>query len=995
MLKSTFIPMSRHLNFLLKGPLAGGARVFLLLALGIILAAPQFAQNASTLPDPVPDSTYPNLFYGSVPSTTNAIRPVLVFVPGFKATASNWWINNDMYSKAYASGYRTAFMSMSADNSRNDSDFATNGLMIRTLLPSVLSHYGVSKVYFVGHSEGGLDIQSALLDSATLNATAAVFTIDTPNHGTALADCAQGPSGTLCYAAAQYFQLDGPALQSMTTANVAQFRATADPYFLTAGVQFYTLAGTTGSGNIITDLTGLVLTGLVPGVPNDGLVTVPESQLPDGYAAEIGEIKTDHFDAMQGSESFPYIKSRIDAQEIAAPEFSRIATGGFGDDHNTFMWSMEWFNGKLYVGTGRDVNCYAHADDLVQTGLAIAYPIPGCPADYKDLSLQAEIWQYTPETKTWLRVYQSPADIPIGTDSAGNQVFAAEDIVYRGMAVFTEADGTQALYIAANSASATFDMIPPYDTQGYPNPRILRTTDGINFTAIPMDPGTFMGSIVANSTTEFKVRGFRDLVVYNGVMYATATDYIGTGSIIASSNPSAGNNAWQAVSPPTETMPVRTLLVFNNYLYVGGGDARVGQPNPNGGAVIPDGYFVYKTANPTTDLSSFTQIVTDGAGVVAGQRAHDALSMAVFNNQLYVGTDRPTEMVRLNPDDSWDLLVGPPRDTPQGMKYPLSGMSNGFGNTFTGHFYRMAAYNNHLYLGTWDWSESLQPLPYVDPVFLYEYGTDLYKTPDGIHWSALSHNGLNDPENFGIRSFVPTSVGLFLGTTRPFGGAQVWVNQGTLDLNGDGVIDQRDIDMINAALNTPATGPNDPRDLNQDGVINVLDERILVTQCTLPGCAVTSLPSAAAAAAAIAPPADLASVSSATAGGNALLSWTASPGAVKYHVYRSNLIPILNFVPANALSSIFTYLNQQCPPGSDPNSLACGLLNFLLGFNNNPTIAFPPAWVEVGVATSPAFNDTPPAPNPSRYFVRAEDAQGNVSVPSNIVQAPSFGAPAQ
>ncbi len=982
--------MSHSVKSLIKSSLAG-TRVLLLSVLGIILAGAPFALNGAAIPDPVPDSTYPNLFYGALPTSTNATRPVLVFVHGFRGTASNWWINNDMYSRAYNAGYRTAFMSMSADNSRNDSDFVTNGLMIRTLLPSVLTHYGVSKVYFVGHSEGGLDIQSALLDAATLNATTAVFTVDSPNQGTALADCAQGPSGTLCYAAAQYFQLNGPALQSLTTANVAQFRATADPYFLTAGIQFYTLAGTTGSGNIITDLTGLVLTGLIPGVPNDGLVTVPESQLPDGYAAEIGQIKTDHFDAMQGSESFPYIKSRIEAQEIAAPEFSRIATGGFGDDHNDFMWSMEWFNGKLYVGTGRDVTCFSHADDLVQTGLAIAYPIPGCPADYKDLSLQAEIWQYTPETKTWVRVYQSPADIPVGTDQAGNPAFVAEDIVFRGMAVFTEADGTQALYVAGDDASPLYDSIPPYNTQGYPLPRILRTTDGVNFAPIPMAPGTFLGDIVKNSTTQFKVRGFRDLLVYNGKLYATATDYIGTGSIISSSNPSAGNDAWQQVSPPTATMPVRTMLVFNNYLYIGGGDARIGQPRPGGG-INPDGYFVYKTTNPTTDLSSFTQIITDGAGVPLGARAHDALSMTVFNNQLYVGTDRPTELVRLNPDDSWDLLVGPPRNTPQGMKYPLSGMSSGFGNTFTGHFYRMAAYNNQLYLGTWDWSDSLQPLPYFDPVFLYEYGTDLYKTSDGIHWNALSHNGLNDPGNFGIRTLLPTSVGLFLGTTRPFGGAQVWVNQQTLDLNGDGVIDQRDVDLINQALNKPPTGPNAAMDLNQDGVINVLDERILATQCTHAGCAVASVPQTAAA---IPAPTNLTSVSSAAAGGNAILSWAASAGAVKYHVYRSNLVPLLNFVPTQALSALFTSLNQECPSGSDPNSLACGLLDLLSGFSNNPTIAFPPDWVEVGVTTSPAFHDIPPAPNPSRYFVRAEDAQGNVSIPSNIVQAPSFAAPAQ
>ena len=203
--------MSHSVKSLIKSSLAG-TRVLLLSVLGIILAGAPFALNGAAIPDPVPDSTYPNLFYGALPTSTNATRPVLVFVHGFRGTASNWWINNDMYSRAYNAGYRTAFMSMSADNSRNDSDFVTNGLMIRTLLPSVLTHYGVSKVYFVGHSEGGLDIQSALLDAATLNATTAVFTVDSPNQGTALADCAQGPSGTLCYAAAQYLPVKWPSV---------------------------------------------------------------------------------------------------------------------------------------------------------------------------------------------------------------------------------------------------------------------------------------------------------------------------------------------------------------------------------------------------------------------------------------------------------------------------------------------------------------------------------------------------------------------------------------------------------------------------------------------------------------------------------------------------------------------------------------------------------------------------------------------------------------
>jgi hypothetical protein len=56
------------------------------------------------------------------------------------------------------------------------------------------------------------------------------------------------------------------------------------------------------------------------------------------------------------------------------------------------------------------------------------------------------------------------------------------------------------------------------------------------------------------------------------------------------------------------------------------------------------------------------------------------------------------------------------------------------------------------------------------------------------------------------------------------------------DLNGDGIVDKADVALITDALNTPANGPNDARDLNHDGVINALDARIVVTLCTHPGC---------------------------------------------------------------------------------------------------------------------------------------------------------------
>jgi len=57
------------------------------------------------------------------------------------------------------------------------------------------------------------------------------------------------------------------------------------------------------------------------------------------------------------------------------------------------------------------------------------------------------------------------------------------------------------------------------------------------------------------------------------------------------------------------------------------------------------------------------------------------------------------------------------------------------------------------------------------------------------------------------------------------------------DLNFDGKVNQDDLNILLSALNTPANGPNDARDLNHDGLINALDARVLVTLCTLSGCA--------------------------------------------------------------------------------------------------------------------------------------------------------------
>jgi hypothetical protein len=74
----------------------------------------------------------------------------------------------------------------------------------------------------------------------------------------------------------------------------------------------------------------------------------------------------------------------------------------------------------------------------------------------------------------------------------------------------------------------------------------------------------------------------------------------------------------------------------------------------------------------------------------------------------------------------------------------------------------------------------------------------------------------------GLSKALPVVVGVF-----PMRG----------DLNGDGAVDQNDIQILLQAVNTPSTGPGDPRDLNNDGRIDTLDAQILANLCSRPACA--------------------------------------------------------------------------------------------------------------------------------------------------------------
>jgi hypothetical protein len=64
------------------------------------------------------------------------------------------------------------------------------------------------------------------------------------------------------------------------------------------------------------------------------------------------------------------------------------------------------------------------------------------------------------------------------------------------------------------------------------------------------------------------------------------------------------------------------------------------------------------------------------------------------------------------------------------------------------------------------------------------------------------------------------------------------VQAAVCDIDTNGVVDRLDLSLIISARNTPAGGPDDPRDADGDGTITVLDVRTCIRQCNVPGCAI-------------------------------------------------------------------------------------------------------------------------------------------------------------
>ena len=597
----------------------------------------------------------------------------------------------------------------------------------------------------------------------------------------------------------------------------------------------------------------------------------------------------------------------------AVPGIPQIARGGFGDYQNSYSWSMAWFKGKLYVGTNHNELCvereteqFYHPDQTYYT----VHPMPEvtCPANPYDLNLQAEIWQFDPATNRWTMVFKSPNNVP---NPRAPGKFVARDTAFRGMVVQHDANGQDALYVGGVTAD---EYIPELAATN--PPRILRTTDGRTFAPLNGAPAT-----LNTANGPFPAVGYRAMVSFNGRLLVTATrGLLGDGVVEEIGQPYSAHPTFTQIMP--NTIEAYEMEVFNGNLYVGGGDSK-----------NKTGYAVWKTDAVGVPFS-VTPIVTGGAG--RGNDITSVVSMHVFQNRLYVGSSGwyttpipASELIRVNPDDSWQLVAGNPRPVNGATVSPISGLPDGFGNPFNAHFWRQADFQSSLFVGTNDWSYTFRFHPTIDKLLRPQYGFDIWTSCDGQYWSALTQNAFGDGLfNFGARTFASTPVGLFIGSANQPQGTAVWKD----------------------------TAP---------------------TGCTAP----------ASSSSVTAPPASSTSASGAPAAPGRLLTdsqacgtvltWDPSAGATQYTVLRTEMVPETISVgpkPPNPVS------DEAIPDLSPPSGTA----------STQTTQYVPGSTVTLGTTSATSYIDSTANPNGHYvYQVVAQAASGAVSAGSNTAVVPS------
>jgi len=495
-----------------------------------------------------------------------------------------------------------------------------------------------------------------------------------------------------------------------------------------------------------------------------------------------------------------------------------------GDRENSYAWCMDVLpdpadpssEGWLYVGTGRDlILAFAMAAGVSQEQIQ--------PVFKEDL----------PEaTDGRARMYRWKLD---GTGDF-EEVFRAsnlsgaleklpKEIGFRGCMTYETPDGPALFAVTVEPLGLSPARMLKFEPGAAPDAQPKEV-----FRVAPWESGT------RNS--------LRPLAVYDGrLLVATQTN-----ELFASENPpeqpegsDASTEGWSKIADDSDFgglfessgFSLWQMVEFNGWLYV-----ILGNPDPvaekaNQGFHMFKGRLAPDAPNASAETGwEWVPIVGSGGKLPAGLGvpAFKAASLAVFKDQVYVGTLTdmlgpwvsgglnsltmnmiPPQIYRFDASDQWQLLVGDPDDI---FLYRRSDHRAGFytatdqqivmpsryqraNYSLNQYVWWMEVWDGRLFASTFDIKvflrylndSSLQLLgvtqqqyraDIVEAVSLLPMvnqnpeGFDLWTTDDGLTWWPVTVDGFGSPHNYGGRTLKATSQGLFVGTANPFYGAQLW-----------------------------------------------------------------------------------------------------------------------------------------------------------------------------------------------------------------------------
>ena len=230
----------------------------------------------------------------------------------------------------------------------------------------------------------------------------------------------------------------------------------------------------------------------------------------------------------------------------------------------------------------------------------------------------------------------------------------------------------------------------------------------------------------------------------------------------------------EAIEPgfgDSKNLGIFSLNEFDGYLYAG-------TSNPF------DGFQIWRTRAEGRPPYEWEPVMAHGA--YRYNLNHTAATLVPFKGKLYVSSALPglgkdndydvgpaaAELLRIDTDNSWELLAGTPRFTPDGLKVPISLQGPGLDDAENSVFWSVAEHDGCLYAGSHHNAALKHALAGDDEIV---GGFQFFGTEDGETWEPITLDGFGDPYSVGVRTLASTPDGFFLGTLNHRDVEKLWL----------------------------------------------------------------------------------------------------------------------------------------------------------------------------------------------------------------------------